>query len=86
MMKKPKRDTRGSANLDAVNGKEGAWLVFDLLKGLAWAANLKKELAVDEEIAALGVGSLPHNLDLVVEECFAQSPLVRLAAQNIHEI
>ena len=84
--KKPKRDARGTANLNAVNGEEGTRLVFDLLKGLAGAPNLKKELVVNEEIAALGVGRLPHGLYLIVEERLAQSPLVRLAAENVHEI
>ena len=84
--KKPKRDTRGSSNLNAVYGEERAWFVFDLLKGLAGAANLKEEFAVNKEIAAFGVGRLSHGLYLIVEESLPHGSLVRPASENVHEI
>ena len=55
----PERNASGTTNFRIVYRKRGIRLILDLFKGFAGTSNLKKEFTVNEEIAALGVGSLP---------------------------
>lgn len=81
----PKRYPAACSDLSVVDCEVAVRNIGNLVECLAFAAHLKKEPAIDEEVSLYGVTDVVQDAQLADEECLPLVSLVHLRTKDVHQ-